>query len=190
MKPEETIELTPDYRYALYYDDTQFDYLHDWDHDSWGLYTISSSRWTSNLSLDTFRVNDRLATVMEWTEHSWNHKHAETEIGKALTRAGYDHAFVSLNGGSQSVWAYVVVYWDPNALNDAKGLIGELEAWFSGQVFTITLERREVYYGPREQTIETWEITDSLSNVIFFDDYAFTKENCAELLYAADLVAA
>jgi hypothetical protein len=179
----ETLELNADYRYALYYDDSAFDYLSDWDHDSWGLYTLSSSQWTRNLALDTFGINDRIRTA-------WEYNRDESAAAKAIERAGYCQQQVLLRDyNSQSVWAETIVYWDPELLTESKGLIDELKAWFGGNVFTVALEHRDVYYGPNGKTIETWEIEESLSNVIFFDGYEFTADNCAELLCAAELVA-
>ena len=109
----EIIEINENYRYVARYDTSQFDYLKDWDWDTWGLFSLATSRWTTVLELDTFGVNDRLRDIAEWIAHSWNREDLENAIGKALSRAGYNYEFLNLNGSSQSYWAYVVVYWGP-----------------------------------------------------------------------------
>ncbi len=188
-EPLEVIEIDDNWRYACYYDDSAFDYLHDYDNDSWGLFTIRHSQWVRDLALNTFGINDRLSSVMEWTEHSWNHKHAETELGKSITRAGYNYEFVQLNGGSQCSWSYVVVYWN-DYITEPKGLIDEIKAWYAGEVFTVCLERRDVYYGPNGKTIETWELEEAVSQVIFTRDYQFVADVAEELLGRPQLAAA
>ena len=191
MQPVMTAEINETFRYAAYYDEHHFDYLRDWDHDYWGLFTISVA-WSMNaLELDTYGLNDRLREVMQWTEHSWNHKHAETELGKAISRAGYDYKFVQLNGGSQSCWNYAVVYWDTKAITSGDGVIAELQAWYSGEVYTVALERLITYQElGGDRAIERWEAVESISNILFYDGYEFSAKNCDELLDAYQVVAA
>lgn len=186
--PEEIIEISPDYRYAYYYDYEPYDLLKEVDADAWGVFSVANSRWTTELEMDTFGINTRLRAAMEWTEHSWNHDRAETELGKALNRAGYEYEFVNLNGGTQSYWAYVVVYWDPKLITNCKGIIEELAAWYAGDMFVVTLERKDTYHGPNDQTIETWEIEESIGCVFFTKGYEFTFETCESMLGKPEMV--
>lgn len=190
-EPEEIIEVDDNWRYAKYVDYSGFDYLTEWDHDGWGMFTISQAERLRGLELDTFRINDRLRAVMEWHGHSWNDKRAETELGKAISRAGYAYKFVDLQGYSQGQWHYVVIYWDTNNLTSPDGVLGELEAWYCGEVYTVALENKVTYSevgGDRE--IVEWDAVESIGCVLFYDDYPFNAENCAELIGAYQLVAA
>ena len=183
----EIIEINQDYRYAARYDSGYFDYLNEWDVDTWGVFSLSTSQWTTELELDTFGVNNRLREITDHISHSWNRDDLETAIGKALNRAGYNYKFVNLNGGSQSIWAYVVIYWDPKLMFEAKGLIEELSAWYEGEVYSVALEQRDVYKNSRGDTYETWEVVESVSRVIFTDSYKYTLETCQELLGMPEL---
>lgn len=178
----EIIEINDDYRYVARYDSSYFDYLSEWDVDAWGVFSLATSRWTRELALDTFGVNDRLREITEW-----NREDLESAIGKALTRAGYSYKFVNLNDGSQSIWAYVVVYWDPALMADISGLVEELSAWYKGEVYWVALEQRDVYTNSRGDTYETWDVVESIGRVIFTDSYKYTLETCQELLAMPEL---
>jgi hypothetical protein len=188
--PELTIEIDATTRYAAYLDTEFFDYLHDWDHDSWGLFTLAIDRQYRPLKLDTFGINDRLQKVVDWYSFSWNDNTLDRQLEKAITRAGYSSRQFSLKGYSQSDWAYVVLYWRDDAISDITGVIEELEAWFRGDVYTIALEKLETYKSESGSEKHYWESVDSIGQVILTDSYRFTAETCSELLYAADIVAA
>lgn len=85
--------------------------------------------------------------------------------------SGLNYQFVSLRGYSQSEWADVLVYGD----YDLAGSIEALEAWYTGDVFTVALEKLETYTSSSGNTIERWELEDSIGQVIFSKDY--TLEN-------------
>lgn len=189
MQPHEIIELSDTQRYACYVDTDCFDYLNDWDHDAWGLFTLAIDRQYRPLSLDTFGINDRLQKIVDWYSFDWNDNTLDKQLEKAITRAGYSSRQFSLRGYSQSDWAYVVLYWREDYISDITGVIEELEAWFRGDVFTITLEELVVYKSESGAEKHYWECIESIGGVFFTDSYQFTKETCAELLYAADLVA-
>ena len=187
MQPEMTIELGERYRYAAYPDAEYFDYLKDYEWDSWGLYTIAIEKRYNRPALDTFGINDRLATVQEHYEFSWNSKTLETELQKAASRAGYKSQWLSLQGYSQGEWAYVLLYWREDYLQDPSGLIQELQAWWRGDVYWIALEKLETYTSATGNTIERWELVDSLSQVIIHDDNPFTLDTCEGYLGKAEL---
>ena len=178
MQPEMTIELGERYRYAAYPDTDYFNYLKEYDWDNWGLYTIAIDNSYNRLSLDTFGINDRLATAQSHYEFSWNSKTLETELQKAAKRAGYESQWLTLQGYSQGQWACVLLYWHPDWLSNPSGLIQELEAWWRGDVYSLRLEKLETYTSATGNTIERWELVDSISQVIIHDDNPFTLEAC------------
>lgn len=94
----------------------------------------------------------------------------QSAIGKYLTLAGMKYKFVSLRGYSQSEWAEVVIYtnedYDLNASAEA------LDTWFKGDIFTVCLEKLHTYTElSTGQTIERWEVEDSIGAITFSDDY-------------------
>tara|TARA_R110000803_G_scaffold2373_1_gene8044 strand:+ start:565 stop:1131 length:567 start_codon:yes stop_codon:yes gene_type:complete len=183
----ETIEIKAGYRYASYLDQDRFDYLKDEDWDCWGLFTVSTGMNEVNLALDTFGINERLETVMENNQHSWNDNEAVIALGKAINRAGYQYKFLNLG---YSPWHYLVAYWDPKLLLDPKGVLNEFSEWYEGNVFTISLEKLEVYESLSGSTIEQWETVESVGQVIFTDNFQFSAETCQELLGASIAIAA
>jgi hypothetical protein len=189
MEPQEIIQLSDTHRYACYVDTNHFDYLHDWDHDAWGLFTLGIDRQYRPLKLDTFGINDRLQKIVDWYSFDWNDNTLDKQLEKAITRAGYKSMQFSLKGYSQGDWAYVVLYWRDDAISDISGVIQELEAWFRGDVYTITLEKLETYKNESGAEKHYWEPIESIGQVLLTDSYQFTTETCSELLYAADLVA-
>lgn len=178
MTPEMILEINDRHRYTATFDCEPFDYLNDQDVDSWGLFTVSINRGYSPLELDTFGINDKLKSIIDWHGHSWNSDELEKAIAKTITRAGYEFMFLQLKGYSQGEWAYVVLYWQAAFQNYVSGLVNELEAWFKGDVYTISLEELETYTSSSGISIERWEVVDSLGRVIIHDNNPFTYENC------------
>lgn len=190
MKPEMTLEISENYRYAAYADTDRFDYLHDWDWDNWGLYTLAIDRQYNDLALDTFGLNDKLEEIKTWLGHDWNNNQLEEAIAKSITRSGYSHIFLNLRGYSQGDWAYVVLYWNDEWLSDVSGLIDELEGWFRGDVYSVALERRETYTSPGGKEIHDWEILDQVCQVLIHDSNPWTIETCQNLVGLPEEVAA
>lgn len=182
MQPLMTIDVNENYRYAAYPDHDPFDYLKDYEWDNWGLFTIAINRGYRPLGLDTFGLNDQLTRVAEWHQHSWNDNQLETALSKTITRAGYSHIYLNLNGYSQGDWAYVVLYYKEEWLTDPSGLINELEAWFRGDVYTIALERLETYTSQYGNTKTEWEMVDNIGHVLIHDGNEFTLETCEDYL--------
>ena len=174
----ETIEINENYRYTADLDMNQFDYLSDWEWESWGMFTIRHADRLRRLDLDTFGINGRIANALDWTDRNdWNHV-----IAKVISRAGYAYEFLDLQGYSQGDWHDVVVYWDPKLITETKGLWGELEGWYCGDVYNVALEQKTIYTSPDGRTIEDWDVIESIGRVIFYGDYQFTKETCDDLL--------
>jgi hypothetical protein len=174
-KPIETIEVSDQLRYAIRYDYWPLDYLKDYDHEFFSVFTIRTGDRLSPLELDNFGLNSRLRNALEWTKRD----DTEAVLSKILTRAGYNYKFVELQQ-YPSAWHDLVVYWrDKETIID--GYIEELSAWYNGNVFTVALEQKETYVG-RNNTIEQWEIIDAIGQVIFTKNYQFTLDTCKELL--------
>jgi hypothetical protein len=93
----------------------------------------------------------------------------ESAIGKYLALAGMNYKFVSLRGYSQGNWAEVVIYTTEDY--DLKSSAEALDTWFKGDIFTVCLEKLEVYTSSSGATIERWEIEDSIGCITFGDDY-------------------
>lgn len=174
----ETLEINENLRYRIEYDTTPFDYLTDWDWDTWGMFTLRNARWTSRLDLDTFGINRRLAEALDYS----GIETMEESLAKAISRAGYCYEFLSINGGCQSSWAEVVVYWDPKVITDTTGLWDELKAWYRGDVYNVYLEQRTEYKSRDGRSIYEWDVLESIGGVIFHDSYEFNMDNCKELL--------
>lgn len=94
----------------------------------------------------------------------------ESAIGKYLALAGMNYQFVSLRGYSQGDWADVVIYTDED-----YGLTASAEAldtWFKGDIYTVCLEKLHTYTEHSTgQSIERWEVEDSIGAITFSDDY-------------------
>jgi hypothetical protein len=178
MTPEMILELGDRQRYTASFDCEPYDYLHEWDVDAWGIFTIAIDRQYKPLELDTFGINDRLQSIRNWHGHDWNTDTLEKAIEKSIKRAGYEFMFLQLKGYSQGDWAYVVLYWRADYITDISGLVNELEAWFKGDVYTICLEELDTYTSDSGRVIERWEVVESIGGVLIHDGNPFTYENC------------
>jgi hypothetical protein len=174
-KPIETIEVSDQLRYAIRYDDWPLDYLKDYDHEFFSVFTIRKGDRLYPLELDNFGLNRRLRNALDWTKRD----DTEAVLGKILTRAGYTYKFVELQD-YPSAWHDLVIYWSDEEINP-EGYIDELSAWYKGHVYRVALEQKETYVG-RNNTIERWEVIDEICQVIFTKNYQFTLDTCKELL--------
>lgn len=177
MKPLETIPLGDNYRYARYTDNDYFDYLAEYDH-VFSLYSMDYPGRLGKIELDTYHANSDLDVMLNYRGGIGDDN--ETAARKHLARRGYSCEFLALRGYSQGEWHDVVIYW-PDTMDLTKQW-DELSAWYRGDVFTIHLEQLVHYYGTNGRHLEQWETVDAVSQVIFTDDYKFTKENCADLV--------
>jgi hypothetical protein len=172
----ETIEIDDKTRYALYLDSYSFDYLKEYEWEGLGVFTISKSSRTYDLSLDLDGLNNRLENLKE----NYYIEDSQAAIIKAITRAGYLHKFVTLKD-YPSVWHDLVIYWDPKVIPSIDGFLEEFEAWYCGNVYVVALETLETYVG-RYRTIEQWEVSDSIGGILLTDSYKFDYANCDDLL--------
>jgi hypothetical protein len=91
-----------------------------------------------------------------------------------LTMAGLNYKQVSLRGSMQSDWAEVIIYGNDM---DLDSCVEGLQAWFSGEVFTIAHEKLHTYIDTLNpaSTIERWEVEDSIGCITFGKGYDFEQ---------------
>jgi hypothetical protein len=106
-------------------------------------------------------------------------------ITKHLERAGLDCHFLQLVGSSQSEWADIVIYATAGDITEWGPIAREVKAWFAGEVYTLTLEERITYTAPNGNTLDRWELVDSVGSVYLLD--GLTRDT-AELYF--DITAA
>lgn len=184
--PIEVIQIDQTNRYALYYDEYGYDYLKEWEWSGLGVATLSIARNLRILELELDDHNDQIREIMEYAK---THEDIYPAIAKHLDRAGFVYEFVSLQGYSQSEWAEVVVFTDPDrGPRELTGFIEEFRAWFRGDVYVVAWEELVVYTAPNGQSIERWEPVEAVSQTIFTKSWPFNAENCAQLLGALEIV--
>lgn len=158
----EPLQLTDTLRVKAYYDEDSYspDFIVG---DELGIFTLRPNHryrfdqgdYTTQLGYLTDRVS---------------HDQAESAIGKYLALAGMKYQFVSLQGYSQGEWAEVVIYTDQDY--DLTASAEALDTWFKGDIFTVCLEKLHTYTEDSTgQTIQRWEVEDSIGAITFSDDY-------------------
>ncbi len=133
-----------------------------------GVQTLSISSGLREIKTDdTHRdqvaeIIDRLGRYEEETK---------TAISKHLTRAGLSYEFVSLRGYSQGDWAEVVIYGDKEFFGNLRFEANVLDAWWKGEVYTLTLENLKTYSATDGESLARWEIEDALGQICISDGY-------------------
>lgn len=158
----EPIAINDTTRVKAYYDEDSYslDFVVG---DELGVYFIKPSRGYSHH--DQGDYTDQLSELYYKT----NHLDYESAIGKYLALTGMKYKFVSLRGYSQSDWAEVVIYTDEDY--DLESSAEALQTWFAGDIFTVCLEKLETYTSASGNTIERWEVEDSIGAITFSKDY-------------------
>ena len=159
-------EFTPTDRINLYYDTDQYDL--EWIiGEEVGVYTIDIARnfhpieqgeRTKDLDRLIRNLNNDYRT--DWRERK------KRAIELYLTLAGLDYTYTSLRGHSQGDWAEVIIYSDPTDRVDLKACEEAMNDWFAGDIYTIAHEKLEVYTSPNGNTIERWEIEDTIGCIL------------------------
>lgn len=158
----EPLQISDTLRVKAYYDSDSYspDFIVG---DELGIYTLRPNR---RYSFDQGDYNDQLRHLNDRV----NHNQAESAIGKYLALAGMNYQFVSLQGYSQGEWAEVVIYTDQDY--DLTASAEALDTWFKGDIFTVCLEKLHTYTEHSTgQTIERWEVEDSIGAITFSNDY-------------------
>ena len=174
-------EFTPTDRINLYYDTDQYDL--DWIlGEEVGVYTIDIERNFKAMEngprtkdLDRLIRNLKSGFRTDWRERKTR------AIELYLNLAGLEYRQVSLRGSSQSDWADVIIYANPDDRVDLESCAEALADWFRGEVYTIVHEKLEVYTSPNGNTIERWELQDSIGSILPVKGQDF--ENMAEVYF-------
>jgi hypothetical protein len=174
-------EFTPTDRINLYYDTDQYDL--EWIiGEEVGVYTIDIARnfhpiEQGERTKDLDRLIRNLANEYrtDWRERKLR------AIELYMNLAGLDYIYTSLRGHSQSDWAEVIVYANPTDRVDLQSCAEAMNDWFSGEVYTIVHEKLYTYTNPNGNTIERWEIEDSIGSILPVKGQDF--ENMAETYF-------
>ncbi len=167
------LQLSETKRVVAYYDYTNWT-IEDVAGDGLKLQPINfcENYGTALSTNDNFR-NDvaRLVSAFHYYNHPGNyHELRERAVSLYFTTAGVPFKFVSLRGYNER--ADVVIY-DNEPGGEwvlSKDSESALEAWFKGEIYTVTIEELEVYTNERNgATIENWEVVDSLGCCILED---------------------
>jgi hypothetical protein len=195
-KPIETLYISEKLQaatYPDYYSDGPFD---------WGVIKVETLRHSRDINPYS-SSDEHAAAVYAIREHNpetggtyasgWSttarDEWEREAITKHFTRAGQDCYFLQLSGCSQSEWADVVIYTNAGDVTDWNPIAREVNAWFSGQVYTLALEELVTYTAANGSTIERWETVDTVGGVYLLN--GFTLDAVKEYLdIDAALVAA
>lgn len=172
-------EFTPTDRITLYYDDDQYDL--EWIlGEEVGVYTVDIERNFHAIENGprTKDLDRLIRNLHSGFRTDWRERKARA-IELYLNLAGLEHRQVSLRGPSQSDWANVIIYASPDDRVDLESCEEGLQDWFRGEVFTIAHEKLEVYTNSSGNTIERWELQDSIGCILpvrgqTFEDMAKT----------------
>lgn len=157
------LQISDTLRVKAYYDQDSYslDYIVG---DTLGVYFIRPTRDYDRHNQGDY--TDQLATL----QYRVRRDSEQSALGKYLALAGMNYKFVSLRGYSQGDWADVVIY--TNDTYDLTASAEALDTWFKGDIFTVCLEQLHTYTeASTGQTIERWEIEDSIGCITFSDDY-------------------
>ena len=174
-------EFTPTDRINLYYDTDQYDL--EWIiGEEVGVYTIDIARNFHPIEQGerTKDLDRLLRNLKSGFRTDWRERKARA-IELYMNLAGLEYKLVSLRGSSQSDWAEVIIYADPDDRVDLESCAEAMNDWFSGEVYTIVHEKLEVYTSPNGNTIERWELQDSIGSILPVKGQDF--ENMAEVYF-------
>jgi hypothetical protein len=133
-----------------------------------GVQTLSISSGLREIQTDdkhrdqVAKIIDRLGRYEEETE---------TAISNHLTRAGLSYEFVSLRGYSQGDWAEVVIYGDKEFFGNLRLEANVLDAWWKGEIYTLTLENLKTYSATDGESLSRWEIEDACGRICISESY-------------------
>lgn len=157
------LQISDTMRVKVYYDEDS----HSLDFivgDTLGVYFIRPTRDYDRHNQGDY--TDQLATL----QYKVRRDSEQSALGKYLALAGMNYKFVSLQGYSQSDWAEVVIYTDEGY--DLESSAKALDTWFKGDIFIVCLEQLHTYTEHSTgQTIERWEVEDSIGAITLSDDY-------------------
>jgi hypothetical protein len=120
-------------------------------------YFISREHSDGKLSAEMLELAQQLSDFKSYDEIA-------EDLLKHANRAGYTAKKYELRGYMQSDYAEVIIY----TLGDyGDGMAETLDTWFKGDIYTITLERLEVFISPTSgRDLNSWEWEDSIACIL------------------------
>lgn len=174
-QPIKVFELDNNTRITAYYDNYPYD-LPELVGDNFGIQTLNISKdyREINFSDEVMDIVERVKNSVNYFTHNNYQEKRERILSFWLSRRGYCFEFITLRGYSQSDWADVLVYTklDQDYLNHR---ISELKDWFRGDVFIVAVERKKVFIASDGETLERWDIEDSVSGVLVDNESEFEQ---------------
>jgi hypothetical protein len=152
-----------------------------------GCWTVTQARNLNpiNLNIDD-NVRETIDRVYEETE-AQRHADLQNELIHELEKIhGLIVIPVSLRGYSQGEWMDVLLFTKPESGLYESGRHGldlirdDLEAWFRGDVYILSVEEMVVYTAPNGKTITRWETVEDVDPV--WDNYFSNRPAVEDLL--------
>ena len=156
---EQRLTLRPDF-WPIAYEEILGDLI--------SVQTLSIARGLSEIQTRD-KHRDQVARIIE--KLGRYEEETKTAIAKHLTRAGLVYEFVSLRGYSQGDWAEVVIYGEKEFFGNLRLEAITLDAWFKGEIYTMTLENLKTYKAEDGESLGRWQIEDTLSQIVISDSY-------------------
>jgi len=171
--PENSIQLNNFFRIAMRREDGQdLNPVQEQQGDV-GAWTIRSARGYNGIFAVDGDIEEGIRDVVEITESS-TYADLQNEIVHYLERKhGLTVMSARLRGHSQSEWMDTLLWMKPRpelggqpaALEMLDNTRRDLQCWFAGDVYTLTVEELVEYHGPNGKTIERWETVDTTDAV-------------------------
>jgi hypothetical protein len=156
---EQRLTLSPD-NWPIAYEEILGDLI--------GVQTLSIARGLREIQAND-KHRDQVAQIVDRLGRY--EEETKTAISKHLTRAGLVYEFVSLRGYSQGDWAEVVIYGDKEFFGTLTAEANTLDAWFKGEIYTLSLENLKTYKAEDGESLGRWETEDALSQIVISDSY-------------------
>lgn len=167
-------EVNEDNRLATYLDETYYGF----DEVLGDMVGMQPFAWHEDYRANAFSSDDdhraniaRLVDAFHYYNHPNNYLELrERAISLYFSLAGLYFQACTLRGNSQGDAVQVFLYGDGDWAT-SRGLRDTAEAWFSGEVYLLAHEVRTVWRNDDGETMETWDIADSVGCMLFDDEY-------------------
>lgn len=169
MSAIQTIDINENTRIKVYQDeDNSLDNLGE----GVGIFSIAEARGYRQINIGERESElSNLASTLDYVGIA--RKDCADAFIKHLQRAGYNADVVTLQGYSQGEWADVIIYSE----YELKPMIREVENIWRGDVYTLVLERRQLWKSEDGQERYIWDSVDSIGGVMLeHTQYNFTDK--------------
>lgn len=164
-----TINISPDYRVNVEYDDGPQEPILD-RYDT-VFYEVESCN-----NLDIHEGDADIIAALEGIEEAVNGyaytgpRSVSRALIKHLERHGYKSVMHTFPGQCPSDWNTAVVGVKTDGI-ELDGAISDWARWYDNEYYALTLERRHVWHDADGATLETWDTVDTLGGVELDDAY-------------------